>query len=256
MSLLAAISSSRRRATSVFSPLSLSPSLWLDASDASTLWDATTGGSLVAANGQIAKWEDKSGNAKHAIQSVASQRPLRKVAIKNERDIARFDGVNDGLQITAITLPSYITAYVIQQSNFSASNLKFWFEHGPNVNVASGCFFNGMESGAWAVTRDGLYHSGPSSNGADWIGIAWALATFKYNGVGSIYKNSVFVSSVSHLNTSRVNSNLTSTLNVGCRNLTSLFLSGDIAELLIYPGVHSDTDRALVENYLTAKWLS
>ena len=254
MSLLAAIASSRRRSTA-FSPLSLSPALWLDASDASTLWDATSGGSLVASNGAIARWEDKSGNAKHALQTTAANRPLRKIGIKNGMDTVRFDGINDGLQVASITLPTYITAYVIQRSDFSSSNLKFWFEHGANVNNFSGCFFNGMNSGAWAFTRDGAYHSGPSSDGQDWSGVNWILATLKYDGIGSFYKNGNLVSNTSHLGTSRANSNLTEKLNIGCRNLSSLFLSGDIAEMLIYPSVHSDVNKSLVETYLTSKWL-
>ena len=39
--------------------------LWLDASDATTLYGATTGGSLVASDGGVARWEDKSGNSRH-----------------------------------------------------------------------------------------------------------------------------------------------------------------------------------------------
>jgi hypothetical protein len=75
-----------------FSPLDVGVSLWLDASDASTLYDATTGGSLVAADGLVARWEDKSGNANHATQGTSGLRPTRKTAIQNALDILRFDG--------------------------------------------------------------------------------------------------------------------------------------------------------------------
>ena len=66
--------------------------LWLDASDASTLYDATSGGSLVAADGAVARWEDKSGNETHATQSDANGRPTRKVSLLNG---------NDGLRLSA-----------------------------------------------------------------------------------------------------------------------------------------------------------
>ena len=75
-----------------FSPLDVGVSLWLDASDASTLYDATSGGSLVAADGTVARWEDKSGNVNHATQGTSGSRPTRKTSIQNALDILRFDG--------------------------------------------------------------------------------------------------------------------------------------------------------------------
>ena len=77
--------------------------LWLDASDASTLYDATSGGSLVAADGGVARWEDKSGNARHATQGTSGSRPLRKTAVQGGRDVLRFDGSNDSLSIPSST---------------------------------------------------------------------------------------------------------------------------------------------------------
>jgi hypothetical protein len=75
--------------------------LWLDSSDASTLFNATTGGSLVAADGGVARWEDKSGNARHATQSTAANRPARKTAIQGGRDVLRFDGSNDFMSVAS-----------------------------------------------------------------------------------------------------------------------------------------------------------
>ena len=68
------------------------PTLWLDHSDASTLYDAVTGGSLVVADATVARVEDKSGNANHATQSTAGSRATLKAAIQNGLSILRFDG--------------------------------------------------------------------------------------------------------------------------------------------------------------------
>lgn len=68
-----------------------------DFSNATTLYDATSGGSLVAADGAIARVEDVSGNARHATQSTSGSRPTRKVAARNGVDAARFDGTADYL---------------------------------------------------------------------------------------------------------------------------------------------------------------
>lgn len=56
-----------------FNPLSLSPALWLDAVDASTLFQDTAGATPVTAAGQnVLRWADKSGNGHHATNSTGS----------------------------------------------------------------------------------------------------------------------------------------------------------------------------------------
>lgn len=112
-----------------FDPLTLSPALWLDASDASTLYDATSGGSLVAADGYVKRWEDKSGNGNHATQATDSKRPQRKTSVQNGLDIVLFDATDDGMA-TALTLnrPYTIVAVFRQMADgggkrvISASN--------------------------------------------------------------------------------------------------------------------------------------
>lgn len=66
-----------------------------DFSRQSTLFDATSGGSAVAADGEILRAEDVSGNGNHATQGTVNLKPLRKVAARNGLDVARFDGSND-----------------------------------------------------------------------------------------------------------------------------------------------------------------
>lgn len=68
-----------------------------DFSNPATLYDATSGGSLVAADGGIARANDVSGNTGHMLQTTSGYRPLRKVAALNGLDVARFDGTDDYL---------------------------------------------------------------------------------------------------------------------------------------------------------------
>ncbi|HNQ92924.1 MAG TPA: hypothetical protein PKI93_08355 [Alphaproteobacteria bacterium] len=49
-----------------FSPLDLSPALWLDAADAST---------VIETAGSISQWSDKSGRGYHAVQGTSSVQP-------------------------------------------------------------------------------------------------------------------------------------------------------------------------------------
>lgn len=257
MSLLAAISSSRRRATSVFSPLSLSPSLWLDASDASTLYDAISGGNLVAANGLVARWQDKSGNSKHATQGTPSKQPMRKIAVKAGLDAIRLDGTADTMQVSMITLPTFISVFVVQSC--VGNPHKFFMEQSDAVDlVKSGFWFNGVENTSWGMRRisPDSYHFGASFSGVNWTGTGWSLAEFLYNGVGTTYKNGVFNSNITYIGTAVRNENTTDNLNIGSRGQSSLFLNGDLGEILIYPSALSSANRASVEAYLMAKWLS
>jgi hypothetical protein len=61
----------------LWTPAAITTNLWLDAADSSTLFDASVGGSLVADGGNVGRWEDKSGNARHAIQATSGNRPVR-----------------------------------------------------------------------------------------------------------------------------------------------------------------------------------
>ena len=80
-----------------WTPALITTALWLDAADASTMFDATSGGSLVAPDGAVARWQDKSGNVNHAIQSTSGNRPTLKTNIQNGQSILRFDGLDDRL---------------------------------------------------------------------------------------------------------------------------------------------------------------
>jgi hypothetical protein len=108
----------------LWTPANTTTALWLDAADASTLYDATSGGSLVAANGAVARWEDKSGNARHFTQSNSGARPLRKVSAQNGNDIVEFDGTADYLYrgTSPISLNSFTAFSVVKFRTTTNSN--------------------------------------------------------------------------------------------------------------------------------------
>jgi len=71
-------------ASQAFSPLSLSPSMWLDASDASTI--TTTGAS-------VTNWVDKSGSGNHAsLIGMSTTWPTFSNAVQNGKSCIYFDG--------------------------------------------------------------------------------------------------------------------------------------------------------------------
>lgn len=65
-----------------WSPLDLAPDLWLDASDASTITDAGAG--------KVSEWRDKSGNARHMLQTTAGNRPTTGTRSQNGLNVIDF----------------------------------------------------------------------------------------------------------------------------------------------------------------------
>tara|TARA_R110000868_G_C10684566_1_gene747762 strand:- start:132 stop:842 length:711 start_codon:yes stop_codon:yes gene_type:complete len=223
----------RNLLASRFSPLSLSPALWLDASDSSTLFNATTGGSLPADGQAIARWEDKSGNNRHVAQATGSHQPLRKTAIQNGKDVVRFDGANDRLDFSGISSASPWTLYAIYHKYGS-----FFALMGDDVSSAA---INDFSNGAiYSSASDNTYVGCASPAGFNLVTVNKG-ATFKQYVNGS-YSNNDSGSSPC--------GSTFSTLGLAGGN----FSGGDLCELLFFQSSHSNTDRATVEAYLNAKW--
>lgn len=248
--------------------------LWLDASDASTLYDATSGGSLVAADGGVARWEDKSGNARHATQGTSANRPLRKASVQGGKDVLRFDGSNDSLSISG-----------------SASAMKF-------LHSADSTVFMVLSRPA------GGYQPllGTGDTGTATVGFNWYLADGSSNSdkltvmvVRGVSATNVLLQSTANAflpSGFSVLSHVCNPTNATAANRSSLRRNGgtavagnastsavstanssydlkiagdnysggetfsafDCSEIIIYDSALSDTDREAVENYLLAKW--
>jgi hypothetical protein len=87
----------RSRFLREFSMMSLAPSAWLDASDAST---------TQVNSGAVIQWDDKSGNNNDLVHTPVSgsydpsRSPVIATAAQNGLNVLRFDGVNDRLQMS------------------------------------------------------------------------------------------------------------------------------------------------------------
>ena len=109
-----------------FTPASIDGlDLWLDASDSATLFDATTGGSTPADNASIARWEDKSGNSNHAIQSTAGDQPIRRAASVNSLDSVDFISSDIMIGTSPLTQrqTDEKTVFLVLESDTTASGI-------------------------------------------------------------------------------------------------------------------------------------
>ena len=244
--------------------------LWLDASDASTLYDATSGGSLVAADGTVKRWEDKSGNNRHATE--ATNGPQRKTAIQGGRDVLRFDGSNDKLTIASSTAAfKYLhsgqsTTFIVLKHAFSigsnglgtllSNQTAFTSGVGTSaiINDISGDAFDIVASNAaGVVARDQL--AGIARDVFALVSVATDLQNGTQGNRYKLYKNGgAENSSTVSGSGSASTSNAAQDLRIGSLHSNEWWFLGDIAEIVSYDSALSDTDRAAVENYLLAKW--
>lgn len=249
-----------RFVTAGFNPLTLSPALWLDAADASTLFDATTGGSLVAPDGSIARWEDKSGNARHATQGTVLSRPQRKTSIQNGRDVVRFDGSNDVLtfartDFTAFTLFAVFnrTGSNTYQSLFQAAQTsvaRASCEIGVNNDINYGPVAVGSNGNATSYGKGGiLSQSTPRLITARWQGGATngaANYSLRQNGAAATLSNSAAVGvsfgTISVIGAAYSGASIVS------------YLGGDIAEIIVCNEHITDSRLSATERYLATKW--
>jgi hypothetical protein len=248
--------------------------LWLDASDPSVLFDATTGGSLVAADGEVARWEDKSGNARHMTQDTLRNRPIRQTQIQGGKDVLYFNGTRHWMSVPNSTATFKFlhsadsTVFIVLEPPGSgqapyqsllltcaANRLGVGFQ----IKVASP--FNAGRTrlvvdkavgGTWVVeqeTPSGFLGSGFSVLSAvvrPTSAVAADRAVQRRNGGGAFFGNT--------------RTDTVSTAN-SQKNLTIAYVSdfeeyanARIAEIIIYSSALSDTNRLTVESYLMTKW--
>lgn len=235
----------------LWTPSQITTALWLDASDASTLYDATTGGSLVAADGAVARIEDKSGNARHLTQGTLASRPLRKTAIQNSLDVLRFDGSNDWMESTFTAWgTSYAVTIVARATNAATAAAAFFGTRStaagnpinPQVSHSSGLnvFLIRDDAGnASSGNRSGMANSTWYLLGGTRSG---NVATAFRDGTG----NSITTGTIG---TTTANRSTIGAVYAGSATPSS-YLSGDIGELIIC-GL---ADRQIVEGYTAWKW--
>lgn len=225
----------------VFSPMSLSPALWLDVMDGSTLYQDRNGASstiLVASDADpVGSWLDKSGNGRHMTAPSDAARPTFKTAITNGKNGLLFDNGDD----------SIVTASAYNQS----TNTIF-------------CVLNPLTDSSYYLFTD---NSSPSSIyqllkavSGDNRGIS------SFAGAPSVYKNgstfsqntqnSLYTSLTNQTSIITITGADFSTWTVGFRisGQTSFFYGGQLNELIIYSSALSASQKQSVEKYLANKW--
>lgn len=218
-------------------PLTLSPAVWLDASDASTLYDATSGGSLVSAEGLVARWQDKSGNGRHATQSDSAQRGTRKASYRGSLDAVDFPAM--GRMLIPHTLNRPYTIVLAARQKIPTGNRRLVASQNANcvlsINRVSFCVFT-----------NALIRSAAIRGGASEVGEAVVSLVVSDSAATTLHANGG--SNIADANPASQNWGLLS-LGGGGEGIEGFFF-----EFFAFDRALSSGDRAALESYLLAKW--
>ena len=160
-----------------WSPVSVSPVVWFDASDASTI---TSSGS------NVTHWADKSGNANHATASVANKCPQSGLSTIDGKNVIQGVDRDEYMEISPATSPVKACFAVVSVNSGSANELMALGGQGTNPSLfvrSSGdqASFDGSGSSQGSYSVNAAGYSGYAENHAS-IGISPGQA-FLFSGV-------------------------------------------------------------------------
>ena len=241
-----------------FTPLSLSPQLWLDAADTTTITES---------GGAVSQWNDKSGNGYQFTQATAAAQPKTGTRTQNGLNVLDFDG-GDSLVSTAaastwnllhngtVHLLSMVvardvagTSGTVFATTSAASNI------GATVRfLDSNNYSHVVNNVSGAAVVSASYSSGTSTS-------AVVLGLFSDPGNGTAANRSI-----PYINRSTGPQNNASSgtpsandasvsMAIGNRQVNALALDGFIAELIIVGSANATTQNLLsLQRYLVQKW--
>lgn len=252
-----------------FSPLSLSPALWLDASDAAT---------ITSSGGKVSQWNDKSGNGRNVTQATSAAQPSTGTNTLNGLNVLTFDGGDYLAHSTASTWnfmhngTVYFVSFVVRAGTSSDPNALYAVLGTNNVASASrGAVFTyddrtivPINNGArvFVTQADTGQFSVLTTDGDIWTANAYTIVSFLVdpsNATASA-RNGTRVNGGNNIATNArtyptTTSNASFPLQIGAAGNNSFPIVGDIAEVVIVSGTNAtDANRQLVRNYLNTKW--
>lgn len=217
-----------------FSPLSLSPALWLDASQLTGLSDGAA----------IATWTDASGNGRNATQASATKRPLYKTGIIGGKPVVRFDS-DDFLSLSVSLASGSWSFFAVHSGPAIGSNGRYL------LDAQTGRLIIAVRQATTANDPDIGWFDGNSRDIAvgttGWQINDWILAS---GGNGTVYRNGTSLGSAAY--TAQA---IGGAVAIGGRyDGTSGAINCDIAEIIIYASALNTANRQAVDAYLSAKY--
>jgi Secretion system C-terminal sorting domain len=237
------------------------------------LWlKADTG--IVFNGSKISRWKDQSGNGNDAIESDTSRQPVLVNNVINNRPVIRFDGINDRLGFTGSKRMKQISLFMVFENKSGASGSNppgFILTLGPSGPYAANEHFaikmRGMDNSDNDIIvgtedhNDYVVFAGTNiAKYNEWRNVTIVRdetvsnTTLRWNGIDSpgAPSGSNISVSVPLGDSTASGGGIGSTDNFP--NLGTVLAKCDIAEIIVYDTVLSNSDRASIEKYLNDKY--
>lgn len=200
----------------------------------------------------IAKWPDISGLNNHATQTNINKRPIYKKDTTNNIPAIRFDGQSEQ---HSLELPDFLSSNT-EGEIFAV----LWIKNDPPIDA--------NDSGIWRFGNVSTNTHYPFTNGDSYLSwgrntrfgpITNVIETLEDPHILNISSSSNWImrqNGIEAFNTSSGSAGFRSDPAIGESPGGNRWLDGYFAEILIYDTVLSSSDRELIEEYLSGKWLT
>lgn len=261
------------KSTAAFSPASLNPVVWVDANDATTLFNAATGGSTPADGGYVRRWMDKSSsNFSYAQTGADSACPIRRAtAGPGGRGVLEYSTTSRTL---INTLPTGSGGSILRSTTgnpVTGGTVILAIKHNATVTGAINVYFsvetpaspptrlivssNRATNGKWDVggrRLDGdsfVYQQSASSLDTNWTVMC---GIFNYtDGTITLYHNTASASDSSAV---KFSTGIASTTENPRQTLGAFNNAAYFGEMFVVNRVLTSTELTNAFAYMNAKW--
>lgn len=222
-------SSSVSISTGSFSPIDLSPALWLDASDETTITEL---------GGDVSQWDDKSGNAYHLTQATSSLQPSTGSRSLNGLNVLDFDGTNRLANTSSPGVSNTFVVFTVMRYDVLTGDKWPVAGAGQTKAIAAGIGAGGSQ---WRIFQGGSVYGGtPDTSPHVITNVFGPTDTMSIDGLQILSGDA--------------GSDAWEDLSIGSGNASVSRIDGAIAEVIIVDGTLTTQQIVDTEIYLADKW--
>jgi hypothetical protein len=230
---------------------------------------AGTGAYTTDGNGKVTSWNDQAGGY-NAIDAGESNRPLlATAATPTGKAAVRFDGTDDYLttgSVADLNGQNLLTAFVVYKHPTAQTGYGYYLNANYSTNpemwglaaTSSAAYVSGRSGGAWKDTNQATadtssYHV---LTGV-WNNTASAVNGYGANALYGFLDGAAFASGpTTGVSDSLETNNWVRLGAAAYGDRLESFINADVAAILVYKNVLDSADRAAVEQYLQATYIT
>jgi len=238
-----------------FTPASISDlKVWLKGDSGITL-----------VGGEVDVWADQSGNGNNVSAPAAIRRPT--TSTKNGKNTLVFTGSAGGKALQNLTTELFrnleggtiIVAGKCNDTSVGRQQVVIVTPTNTGRAIVGYRINNGAKLGACAIGRRLNTDAASAEVGQATLDTAWLINSAVFNYAGAVlttYVNNTQTDTLNPFQTAGITPSDGGALGVGANvALTSGWMDGEIAEILVYQKILNSTELAQVQTYLASRWL-